>query len=650
MTAERKPQGEPGKMPESNKIHVKMPVPWRMYLAIIILGLTTISMVSYGFYKGQTMAATYAPLVDAAMEIKFEATTSHLLLEEILNEERFGDIDPVWRHLDQADWYAQAMLEGGRSAEGIFVPLKDAHLRAEIRKVRKQLLKLRKATQQRLDAGKRGGIKSEVDWLYNAAFADLIKQADDVETQLQILLTSDLRRFRRMQWALIVICFLLWLTIGLILHRFVRRQSVLLRASNEANESLVVEIALRERTEEELRASKAILQAAMDNCQAGIAIADAPDGKLRYVNKAGLMIPEKSREEVVENVDLEHYAAIWQLFDLDGKPLAEDEVPLTRSIKYGETCTKEIIVRRSPNDDRIVWANSAPVFDDQGKMTAGIAVFLDITDQRRAELTLQKTQTELIARERRERELVETELAKTRKELVSATRLATLGQLTATVSHELRNPLGSIRTAVFSVAEEVRGHAPLVDRALARAERNIIRCDQIIEELLDYTRTKKPEPKLTDIDPWLGKVLDEQNIPEHIELIRNFNAGVEINVDREQLRRCLINLLTNAFQAMLEPQASQARLTVETLREEGRLAIHVRDTGRGISADKMERIFEPLYTTKGFGIGLGLPVVEQLMKQLDGGVTIKSRLDQGTTASLWLPLDPQKDQQEKDES
>ena len=507
MTAQRKPQGEPSKMP------VKMPVPWRMYLAIVILGLTTISMVSYGFHKGQTMAATHAPLVDAAMEIKLEATTSHLVLEEIISEDRFGDIDSVYQHLDRADWFAKAMLEGGRSAEGIFIPLKDARMRAEIREVRKQLVKLRKTTQQRMAAEKGEGIRSEAARRYAVAFDDVIEQADDVETQLQRVLASDLRRFRWMQWALIVICFLLWLMIGLILHRFERRQSALLRASNEANETLLVEMAQR----------------------------------------------------------------------------------------------------------------------------------------KQAELALRKAQAELLTRERRERELVGAELAKTRQELIDATRLATLGQLTATVSHELRNPLGSIRTAVFSVAEEVRGHTPLVDRALARAERNIIRCDQIIEELLDYTRTKKPEPKLTDIDPWLGKVLDEQNIPQHIGVIRNFNADRKINVDREHLRRCLINLLTNAYQAMKETQAAQARLTVETLVEENRLAIHVRDTGRGISPDKMERIFEPLYTTKGFGVGLGLPVVEQLMKQLGGGVTIKSKPQQGTTASLWLPLTTQKDQQKKDE-
>ena len=513
MTAERKPQGEPSKMPESSNTPNKMPVPWRMYLAIIILGLTTISMVSYGFHKGQTMAATYAPLVDAAMEIKFEATTSHLVLEEILSGDRFGDIDSVWRYLDQSDWYARAMLEGGRSAEGIFLPLRDADLRADIHEVRARLAILRKASQQRLAAANGEGIQSEVDRQYHAAFDDVIKQADDVETQLQRVLTSDLRRFRWMQWALIVICFLLWLTIGLILHRFVRRRSAMLRASNEANETLLLEMAQRQR----------------------------------------------------------------------------------------------------------------------------------------AELALRNAQAELLARERRERELVGAELAKTRKELVNATRLAVLGQLTATVSHELRNPLGSIRTAVFSVAEEVRGHTPLVDRALARAERNIIRCDQIIEELLDYTRTKKPELKLTDIDPWLGKVLNEQNIPEHIGVIRNFNADRKIDVDREQLRRCLINLLTNACQAMKETQALQARLTVETLVEENRLSIHVRDTGRGISPDNMEKIFEPLYTTKGFGIGLGLPVVQQIMKQLGGGVSIKSKPHQGTTASLWLPLTPQKDQQKKGE-
>lgn len=264
-------------------------------------------------------------------------------------------------------------------------------------------------------------------------------------------------------------------------------------------------------------------------------------------------------------------------------------------------------------------------------------------ERNRAQESLREAQENLLNRQRKEKELVEAELAKTRGELVKKTRLATLGQLTATVSHELRNPLGTIRTAVYSVAEEVRGSTPRVDRALVRAERNIVRCDQIIEELLDFTRTKPPNPRPTDVDRWLHAVLDEQDVPDHVTVARNLTAGVELAVDREQLRRCVVNLLTNAYQAMAETPPEDARLTVQTAAEDDRLLVRIGDTGRGIDREAMDRVFEPLYTTKGFGVGLGLPMVDQLMRQLGGGVTIQSEPGRGATATLWLPLAPEEE-------
>lgn len=141
----------------------------------------------------------------------------------------------------------------------------------------------------------------------------------------------------------------------------------------------------RKRAEEELRDAKAVLQAAMDQSPAGIVVADAPDGRLRYVNSAALLIRGSTCEEVVDGVGLDQYVATWQMFDLNGAPLSPDEVPLTRAIKYGETNHREFIIRRTDHDDRIVFANAAPIIDSHGEVAAAIVVFLDITERRRAE-------------------------------------------------------------------------------------------------------------------------------------------------------------------------------------------------------------------------------------------------------------------------
>lgn len=158
-----------------------------------------------------------------------------------------------------------------------------------------------------------------------------------------------------------------------------------LKHSTASRKELQNEIRIRKQTEKALQESQAILKAAMDNSQAGIAIADAPDGKLRYVNDSGLGIRGRAKEEIVNGVCLEQYASSWEILHFDGTPYEKDEVPLARAILYGEVCSDEFIIRRSDNEDRVVWANAAPVKNDQGEIIAGIVVFLDITNRKQAE-------------------------------------------------------------------------------------------------------------------------------------------------------------------------------------------------------------------------------------------------------------------------
>ena len=144
--------------------------------------------------------------------------------------------------------------------------------------------------------------------------------------------------------------------------------------------------------EEALLESQAVLQTAMDCSQAGIAIADAPSGKLRYVNRSGRRIRGGAESELMDGVDLTNYAARWQLWSLDGTPMASEDMPLAWAIQKGEPCSREFIIRRSAADERIVWGNASPVLDDEGNVLAGILVFLDITDRKRTEAALAESE------------------------------------------------------------------------------------------------------------------------------------------------------------------------------------------------------------------------------------------------------------------
>ena len=140
----------------------------------------------------------------------------------------------------------------------------------------------------------------------------------------------------------------------------------------------------------ELEETKAILQAAMDCSPAGIAIADAPDGKLRYVNNAGLGIRQSCIQDLVDEIGIDEYVSAWKLYDLNGNKLANDEVPLARAIMYGEKCAKEMVIHRADNTEHVVFAIASPICNDQGEVISAVVVFPDITDIKLAQKEAQQ--------------------------------------------------------------------------------------------------------------------------------------------------------------------------------------------------------------------------------------------------------------------
>jgi signal transduction histidine kinase len=181
-----------------------------------------------------------------------------------------------------------------------------------------------------------------------------------------------------------------------------------------------------------------------------------------------------------------------------------------------------------------------------------------------------------------------------------------------------------------------------VERSLDRIQRNITRCDTIISELLDYTRMPDLNREMVDFDDWLNRLLDEQAIPEGITLRRDLASGARVRLDGERFQRAIINLLENARQAMHSaPPAGvpAGLLAVESKREAAWLKIVIRDTGGGIPPEVLPRIFEPLFSTKGFGVGLGLSIVKGIVEQHGGTIAIESALGRGTTAVVRLPLE-----------
>lgn len=160
-------------------------------------------------------------------------------------------------------------------------------------------------------------------------------------------------------------------------------------------EKLESELARYKKTVEALKTAKTTLQTALEQSHAGIAIADAK-GDIKFINDAGLKIGGKSEKELTASIN--EYVGSWRLCRIDGTSLKKTETPLARAVLFGETISLEFMVRRADRDI-VVWANAAPVRNDRGQITGGVAVFLDITDRMEAEEAL-----------RREKELTEAAL------------------------------------------------------------------------------------------------------------------------------------------------------------------------------------------------------------------------------------------------
>jgi len=232
---------------------------------------------------------------------------------------------------------------------------------------------------------------------------------------------------------------------------------------------------------------------------------------------------------------------------------------------------------------------------------------------------------------------------RTRNELVQKERLATIGQLIATVSHELRNPLGTIRTSLYTIAQKLTGkNQSLLEKQITRAERNVLRCDTIIEELLDFTRSSELDLEEALLDDLCNEVINEYAFPENIEISKKLSSGVTVKLDKEKIRRCLINIINNACQAMLLSEDNELvrplKLIISSGRSDADVWIEINDTGPGIPEKDIHKIFEPLYSTKTYGIGLGLPIVKQIMEKHSGGISIDNHTTEGACIKLWFPL------------
>jgi len=223
-----------------------------------------------------------------------------------------------------------------------------------------------------------------------------------------------------------------------------------------------------------------------------------------------------------------------------------------------------------------------------------------------------------------------------------------LGQLTATVSHELRNPLGAIRSSAFYVESKLSDVDVKIIKHLRRIDEQVGLCDSIVDDLMEYTRGKLSEKFKGDLNTWLERVLDEILIPGEVSVVRELYPGLPmVRFDREKLQLVVINLVNNAAQAVIErherfkqeDELYRPHVKVATSLVEDGVSIEVEDNGIGMDEETAARAFEPLFTTRARGTGLGLAIVKKIGEEHGGTVSLDSEPGRGTSATVVIPID-----------
>lgn len=321
-------------------------------------------------------------------------------------------------------------------------------------------------------------------------------------------------------------------------------------------------------------------------------------GVIRYAN------PAAARMLACEESDLDgmHWHTVLGIDRVDS-------IQARTALESG----REVEVTASTRDGREapLAVTVSPVAYPSGRAQYSIVLFRDLRDQREHERRLRDTN-----------------------------RLSGIVELSATIAHEIRNPLTSVSGSAELLLEHL--HDESSQRLARTIVREVERLDAIVEDFLTFTRLRTMELTQCDLNELMTDVAvllyhNRRFKPTMKIIYRELPEPVPVVVDVRQFKQALLNLGLNALDAM--PQGGEVELTVEP--RDNIVIITIRDTGTGIAPDILERIFEPFFSTKEEGTGIGLYVTQRIIESHRGTITCSSELGKGTTFRIELPRRPQ---------
>ena len=343
------------------------------------------------------------------------------------------------------------------------------------------------------------------------------------------------------------------------------------------------------------------------------------DGNVASWNEGAQHIGGYASEEIVGK----HFSIFYPKEDVEsGKP----EQALSVAVAHGRLEDHGWRVRK--NGSRF-WANVVitALRDESGNLIGFSKITRDMTEQKRA-------QEALLERQRHETERVQAELAKVSDELVRKTRLAAIGQVSASIAHDLRNPLGAARNSTFFLKRRFGAGEPKLAQHLGIIDEEVAKADCIITNLLTMTRAGVPDKRAVDLGQIVREVLKEAPRVEGVGCRMTMVPDpFKVQADPDQFRQVIRNLFDNAVDAM----GGHGVFLVEASSDSDYDTLVFRDSGPGFSADVRGQMFEPLVTTKASGTGLGLAICRRIIENHGGEIEAPEGEGQGGVVRIRLP-------------
>jgi len=358
-------------------------------------------------------------------------------------------------------------------------------------------------------------------------------------------------------------------------------------------------------------------------------------------------------------VELFDYASREELMQVNISELYANREERSKHISAIAACgyTKEYPADLLRKDGTVIHTliTTAARYDNRGNVIGFQGTIRDITRRKKAEEEIFRL-NEKLEQQVEERTC---QLLAAQQQLIRKEKLSVLGQLAGVVGHEIRNPLGVMSNAVYFLKTVLTDADDMVKEYLDIIKQEIDNSQRIITDLLDFARTKTPQIVPVAANVLVTQALGKCIIPENVDVQTDIPKTLpKINADPFQMGQVLQNLVANAAQAMPKGGA----LTISARRGSGVrgqgsgmegfdadprspasdpcfIEISVKDTGCGISPENMGKLFQPLFTTKTKGIGLGLVVCKNLVEANSGRIEVKSRLGEGTTFTVIVPFE-----------